>query len=114
MRMELILREQQELGAHTDVIEFQKGKISTFRWTHPGARPMGVPVTKQCRSCHRLKTMAPIVSQDGLKITLRCSECRAEQIYDFPSGWKWVSYPPVKGDERGAWIVRVDETEFRI
>ena len=40
--------EQQALGAHTDVIVFQPGSVKTYRWAHPGARPMGNSTSNQC------------------------------------------------------------------
>ncbi|EDR13071.1 uncharacterized protein LACBIDRAFT_308507 [Laccaria bicolor S238N-H82] len=36
-----VLREQQALGAHTHIVLFQPNTITTFRWNHPGACPMG-------------------------------------------------------------------------
>jgi hypothetical protein len=103
-----ILRGQQELGAHTDVIEFQPGKISTFRWTHHGSRPMGFGIVDQCAGCHYLKTLKPIVIENGAQISLKCSNCKKNTTYRLPSGWEWINNPPVKGDERGAWIVRIE------
>lgn len=103
-----ILRGQQELGAHTDIIEFQSGKISTFRWTHHGSRPMGFGFVDQCSNCHHLGTLKPIVIQDDAEVALKCSNCKEKTVYKLTSGWKWVNKPPLKGDERGAWIVRVD------
>lgn len=101
-----ILRDQQELGAHTDVIEFQPGQISTFRWTHPGARPMGSRFINQCSSCQRLKTRKPIDSKDKRQITLKCTFCSDATKFTLPAEWDWVNGIPVKEDERGAWIVR--------
>jgi hypothetical protein len=107
--LDSILRQHQELGAHTNVIEFQRGKVSTFRWTHPGARPMGEDIAGQCCECNRLKTTSPKVSQDKNTIIIKCTFCKFEKAFNFPPDWTWVSGPPLKGDERGAWLVRVDE-----
>jgi len=106
-----ILRCQQELGAHTDIIEFQPKKTSTFRWTHHGSRPMGFGIVDQCASCHHLKTLKPIVIEDDAQIVLKCSNCKNSTTYRLPSEWKWVDKPPLKGDERGAWVVRIDSHE---
>ena len=106
--LEPILRGQQELGAHTDVVEFQQSKISTFRWTHHGTRPMGFSFINQCIGCHHLQTLTPSVKKDHTRILMKCSFCERITTYNFPQGWNWANNPPVKGDERGAWIVRVE------
>lgn len=93
-----ILRDNQTLGAHTNIVEIRKNTITTFKWTHPGVRPMGEPITKQCQACMRLRTKSPIVS-NSLKVQLRCSGCGMSDIYEFPAGWKWVDGPPSKADE---------------
>lgn len=103
-----ILRDQQELGAHTDVIDFQPGQITTFRWTHPGARPMGSRFVNQCSSCQRLKTLKPTDGKDRRQITLKCSFCNNATQFTLPPEWDWVNGIPVKGEERGAWIVCKD------
>lgn len=102
-----ILPEQQALGAHTDIIQFQKGNITVFRWTHAGARPMGVVISKQCPNCKKLKTRSPVKlpkKQSLRKVLLRCSSCQKTTPYELPSEWKWVDKPALKGDNRGAWI----------
>ena len=111
MKMGLILREHQELGAHTKVVQLEKEKTSTFMWTHPGARPMGELVANQCGNCRRLKTTSPTVSQDKKSIVIKCAVCYNTKTYALPSGWTWVFGPPVKGDERGAWLFPVDAGE---
>ena len=97
-----LLPEQQALGAHTDIIQFQNGTTTTFRWTHPGARPMGMSITKQCPKCKKLKTRSVKPNEDtSQKVTLRCSGCNSSWSYAMPSGWQWVHQAPSKGDERG-------------
>lgn len=104
-----ILRGQQELGAHTDIAEFQPEKVSIFRWTHHGARPMGFRVIIQCAGCQHLKTLKPITDEKSSnQLLLKCFNCQKSTEYKLLEGWKWAIYPPVKGDERGAWIVHVD------
>jgi hypothetical protein len=90
INMVLILREQQILGAHTDVILFEPKVITTFKWTHPGARPMGndTPCSIQCPDCHRLKTPSPQVTTDRNVIRLKCSECPWKDDYSVPTGFK--------------------------
>lgn len=102
-----IVRDQQELGAHTDVIEFQSRKTSTFRWTHPGARPMGFGISNQCPSCDRLKTVKPIPNKNKYQASMACNVCDYSKDYDCPSGWDWTYGPPIKGDVQGAWLVHV-------
>jgi hypothetical protein len=73
---------------------------------------MGVPVSNQCFNCRRLKTVHPKINQDASKVNLTGSACKTCKIYDFPPGWKWAFGPPVKGDERGSWIVQVEERKI--
>lgn len=104
-----ILRDHQDLGAHTNIIDFQPGRISTFMWIHAGLRPMGVGISKQCLDCKRFKTLHPTVNSEYSEIDITCSACDKSRKFTFPAGWKWTQKPPVKGDERGAWLVKVEE-----
>ena len=106
-----ILVDQQELGAHTDIVEFQSTKVSTFRWTHPGTRPMGVSISKQCSACSCLRTLKPIVSSDNSQVMLKCTICKKTTVYAFPSGWEWAHRSPDKNDARGSWLVLVEPQE---
>ena len=82
--------EQQALGAHTDVIVFQPGSVKTYRWAHPGARPMGNSTSNQCPKCHRLKTLSPKKSNESKSSsTLKYSACGWEQAYNIPNGFEW-------------------------
>ncbi|KIK03069.1 hypothetical protein K443DRAFT_131586 [Laccaria amethystina LaAM-08-1] len=88
-----ILQEQQTLGAHTDVILFNPKTITTFHWTHPGARPMGnyTPDSIQCPACLLLKSTSPT------------------SISQLPEGFNWCQgEDPTNGLERGAWISTVE------
>ncbi len=104
-KIERFLLDHQAIGAHTDIVQFQHSKTNTFRWTHAGARPMGFGTNPQCVVCHRLKTKTAKPNEDHSEIVHRCSACKSEMVFKFPSGWKWVHGPPSKGDERGAWLV---------
>jgi hypothetical protein len=106
-----ILQDQQELGAHTDIIEIQPKKISTFRWSHPGARPMGFEIYNQCSTCARLKPFKPTVNSSKTQISLECTSCKKITVYKFPTGWNWVNGAPTKSDTRGAWMVQVNSQE---
>ncbi len=66
---------------------------------------MGFGTNPQCVVCHRLKTKTAKPNEDHSEIVHRCSACKSEMVFKFPSGWKWVHGPPSKGDERGAWLV---------
>lgn len=106
-----ILPEQQALGAHTDIIQFQEGNTTVFRWTHAGARPMGVVITKRCPHCGKLKTRSPVKlpkKQRLKKVILHCSSCKKSTPYKLPPKWNWVHKPALKGDNRGAWIYHTD------
>ena len=66
-----LIREHQALGAHTDIIVFQATTVKTYRWSHPGACPMGNRSSNQCTKCHRLKTLSPKrENEDQFKIVL--------------------------------------------
>jgi hypothetical protein len=105
-----ILREQQTLGAHTDVILFNPKTITTFRWTHPGARPMGnyTPDSIQCPACLLLKSTSP-TSIGKISSILKCKECGWNGTYKLPEGFNWCQgEDPTNGLERGAWISTVE------
>jgi hypothetical protein len=105
-KLENILRDHQSLGAHTDVVQFKRGNVTTFRWTHPGARPMGFKINSQCPNCNRLKTREPKPSLNHSTAILQCLGCDFKQVYTLEAlpKWLWVHGPPVKGDGRGAWV----------
>ena len=109
-KLDGFLRDHQSLGAHTDIVQFQSGITTTFRWSHPGARPFGNDINKQCPGCKRLKTRSPNIDASGLRIRLLCSVCKySGDPYVFPAGWGWVHSAPVKGDAgQGAWLVRIE------
>jgi len=102
-----IIREHQALGAHTDVVVFEPTKVKTYKWTHPGACPMGNKTSNQCSKCHRLKTLSPKRdNEDRFSIVLKCSECHWEKSFKVPEGFKWCQgESPSKGGDRGAWMV---------
>lgn len=74
---------------------------------------MGCGFVNQCPGCHCLKTLKPAAVEDDTQIVMKCSSCKRTMTYNFPKGWKWVSGPPVRGDERGAWIVHKDLQESK-
>ena len=76
MKLDLINR---ELGAHTNIIKIQKGKISMFVWTHPGTCSMGENIANQCHHCWCLKTTIPTVNQGKKSIIIKCVSCRFEE-----------------------------------
>lgn len=108
----LVLRGQQILGAHTDIILFQPEVVKTFRWTHPGARPMGNDTSSsiQCPVCHRLRTTSPKFTRDPNSIILKCLKCPWEETYTVPVGFQWCNGEAAnKGGERGAWLVKIEQ-----
>lgn len=117
--IENLLLEHQNIGAHTDIVQFQSGKTHTFRWTHEGARPLGFGINPQCKECKRLKTKSSKHPQgqpkiDHSQICIRCSACQFEEVFTFPDGWKWVHQAASKRDERGAWIVRTEKRAIEV
>jgi predicted RNA-binding Zn-ribbon protein involved in translation (DUF1610 family) len=111
-----ILRDQQALGAHTDIVIFNSKAITTFRWTHPGARPMGnyTSASTQCPDCLWLKTIKPRSIRKKSSI-LQCSGCGWNETYKLPEGFQWCQgEDPTNGLERGAWMSRVEATFAKI
>jgi hypothetical protein len=80
-----LFSDHQELDAHTDIIEFQSTKISTFRWSHPGLHPMGIRLSNQCSQCSRLKSFKPTFNTNKSKVSLECMFCKDTMEYDFPT-----------------------------
>lgn len=99
-----LLRDNQILGAHTDVVQYQADSYTTFRWTHPILRPMGEPMVPQCPTCHRIRIFN-ILKTTPAFITLKCSfpSCDFRCSYYLPHKMEWVFGPSSKDDERGAW-----------
>ncbi|KAF8199436.1 hypothetical protein BJ912DRAFT_948987 [Pholiota molesta] len=110
-----LLRDNQILGAHTDVVQYKADSYTTFKWTHPILRPMGEHIVPQCPTCHRIRIFN-ILKTTPEFITLKCSfsSCDYRCSYYFPAKTKWVFGPSTKDDERGAWCyitVRYEEED---
>ena len=101
-----IMKAQQVLGAHTDVAVFEPGKITRFKWTHPSIRPMGSDISRQCKKCYYLKTLKVLNTNDNSTTKLKCSNCLREKEYEKSKEWSWADGSPVKGDERGRWLMQ--------
>ena len=76
MKLDLI---NQELGAHTNIIEIQRGKISMFMWMHPGTCSIRENIANQCCHCWHLKTTIPTVNQGKKSIIIKRMFCRFEK-----------------------------------
>lgn len=110
-----IIREHQALGAHTDIIIFEPKVITTYKWTHPGARPMGndTPHSIQCPGCHRLKTPSPKITPDPNVIRLKCKKCPWENTYSVPAGFEWCKGESSNnGGDRGAWLFKTEKIDL--
>lgn len=112
----LVLRGQQVLGAHTDIILFQPDAIKTFRWTHPGACPAGndTSSSSQCPECHCLRTTSPKLTKDPNSVILECSKkgshCPWKKTFTVPVGFSWCHGEAMnKEGERGAWLLKTEE-----
>ena len=101
-----IMKAQQVLGAHTDVVVFEPGKITRFKWTHPSIRPMGSDISRQCKKCYYLKTLKVLNTNDNSTTKLKCSNCLREKEYEKSKEWSWADGSLVKGDERGCWLMQ--------
>lgn len=110
-----VLQDHQGLGAHTDIVEFTDTTTATYIWVHQSARPFGQVYQRQCPSCSRLSTIGPkFEGKDCLYFKCSFSACDGRSTFKLPEGTHWLyNGPPVKGDNRGTWlvrkIVRVDE-----
>ena len=111
----LVLRGQQVLGAHSDIISFEPEVVKTFRWTHPGARPVGNDTSSsvQCPECYRLRTISPKFSSEDLNsVTHKCSKCPWKKTFTVPVGFSWCQgEASAKGGERGAWLVKIEKND---
>jgi hypothetical protein len=98
------LSDHQTLGAHTDIIQFQPGVTTTFRWTHPGSRPFGFGVSKQCpqKDCKRLKTRSRKGKSTADRISLQCSQCKHEVSFQLDPAWTWC-------DGEVAWLFKIEK-----
>lgn len=105
------LTDHQTLGAHTDIIQYQPEVTTTFRWTHPGSRPFGFTVSKQCpgKDCNRLKTRSRKANPAADVITLQCSQCKHETSFKLDPKWKWTDG---KRDE-GGWLFLKEKYESK-
>ncbi|KAF8950171.1 hypothetical protein BDZ97DRAFT_1934474 [Flammula alnicola] len=98
------LNDQQVLGAHSDVILIEKSAVRRLIWAHHGSRPFGKSPPLQCPSCSCLSHWSPTVEEKT--ITLVCRVCQHSIPFYLPDDLTWVK-KPVKGDERGGWLVKV-------
>ena len=108
LHLNTIIREHQDLGAHTNVVVFEPGQVTTFMWTHPTVRPMGNEISKQYQQCYRLRTFRITDIEDHSKTILKCTWCKHAITYAVPIGWEWLHDPPVKGDDRGRWLINIE------
>jgi len=101
------LSDHQTLGAHTDIIQYQPGMTTTFRWTHPGSRPFGFGVSKQCpqEDCKRLKTRSRKGSSTADCISLQCSQCKHKVSFHLDPTWTWCDGK----DGEVAWLFKTEK-----
>ena len=117
INMVSILCEQQVLGAHTDLVQFEPTIITTFKWTHPGAHPMGnnTPSSIQCPHCHCLRTPSPKATGNPNLIHLKCSKCPWEDQFSVPAGFEWCKgESSSNGGERGAWLFKTEKIDLEL
>jgi hypothetical protein len=108
-----ILRDRQELGAHTGVLEFAVGKVRTFLWSHPIKRPLGQPAPSQCPGCDRLKPWTAKPNSNHSIIILDCSHCHHILTYQLPADATWSFKHADQKDERGAWLCQTEKVEVK-
>lgn len=109
LRLNAILTKHHELGAHTDIIFFKPGQVTTFMWTHPSIRPMGIALSDQCIKCSHLRTCHAKIMPDYSKVILKCSVCRNTMSYKVPTGWNWAHDSLSEVDDCGRWLFRVEK-----
>lgn len=113
--LKAVLQDHQGLGAHTDIVEITATTTTTYIWVHQSSRPFGYVYQHQCPVCSRLSTIGPkFEGEDRVYFKCSFSGCKGRSTFQLPTGTHWLyNGPPVKGDNRGTWlvrkIVRVDE-----
>lgn len=101
-----ILNDHPDLGAHTNIVNFQPGAATSYMWTHPSVRPMGTAIYNQCRKCYSLNHFRITVTDDYSKTIHKCTKCKDRVSYTIPQGWNWINDASTKADERGSWLVK--------
>ena len=100
IKLTSFLSDHQTLDAQTDIIQYQPGITTYFRWTHPGMHHFVFWVSKQC-PCKRQKTRTQKQSSTDNQILLQCSQCKHAVCLQLDTTW---TQSDEKGNE-GAWLV---------
>ncbi len=106
------LRDDEQLGPHTDLLCFQcnaKGhsiKTTTTRyfWSHPGQKPFGNPLPTQCQ-CLGLRTLNVVKkTKDRIFLKCRATDCTREWAFDRPPDAEFVSGEYKDDGLHGQWL----------
>lgn len=113
--LKAVLQDHQGLGAHTDIMEITATTTTTYIWVHQSSRPFGHVYQHQCPKCSRLSTIGPkFDGKDCVYFKCSFSGCDGKSTFRLPEGTRWLyNGPPVKGDNRGAWLVRSTKTNSK-
>lgn len=101
------LQDCQIIGAHSNILVFEKECYREYSWSHPISRPFGKVSSRQCPQCNCFieDAKATKVTNEGKTITSICKNrnCGERTIVDMPEGWNWLY--DLASPRGGSWIV---------
>jgi hypothetical protein len=124
-RVERVLGMHSVLGAHSSVVSFAEGKVTTYTWAHPIFQPFGERVSRQCTVCRCLDTLvkkfvvvrikgAERAMPESITFKIRCkakvglgkqkTQCSFSKVYKQPEGSEWLQNTPAGADSTGGWL----------
>jgi hypothetical protein len=109
----LSLRDDEVLGAHSDILCFESRKdhssVTTttgrYIWSHPGLKPFGNPLPMQCPDCKGLRTWE-VLKKTADNIYLKCRGIKCPQRLEFSRApaLKFVLGRYVDDGRHGQWL----------
>jgi hypothetical protein len=98
------LRDDEQLGPHTDLLCFQCDKATRYFWSHPGQKPFGNPLPTQCQ-CHGLRTLVVAKkTKDRIFLKCRATDCTHELAFDRPPDAEFVTGEYRDDGHHGQWL----------
>jgi hypothetical protein len=109
----LSLLDDEQLGAHSDLLCFESKKhsssitntMSRYVWSHPGLKPFGNTLPIQCPSCKGLRTWVVLKKTPDI-VVLKCSGAGCSRRLDFTRapGLDFVLGRYVDDGRHGQWL----------
>ncbi len=109
----LSLHDDEQLGAHSDLICFESKKkdssvkttTSRYVWSHPGLKPFGNPLPIQCPACGGLWTWG-VVKKTADNINLKCKSdtCSKQLAFRQDPALDFVLGKYVDDGRHGQWL----------